>query len=311
MNQQLKKQLLNLRPNKSQGQYSPHKIALLLSVAQMFEEGLIVENRIEFTPELVAFFQKIGLKLAPEYGNKLLIHMPIYHLKTSGLWHLKANFGYEKMLTSRNSPKSLKALNEYIDYAFLSPELYAAMLDPIQRELLRALLIERYFPNSSLSYHEVNTLTKPYLELQESKFLYGAVDEVENEMEYEVRGSLFKQQVPKIYNYRCAISGLQVNSKNSFSMVDACHIQPWALNHADTIQNGICLTPTLHRALDRGLIAISDDYRVIISEAFVEDKNSSYALSQFNRKPLLIPQSEKHAPSLEFINWHRMNTFQG
>lgn len=310
LTQHLQKQLLNLRPNKKHGFTSPHKIALLLAVAQMFQEGLIIENRIEFSAELVAYFQKIGLKLSPDYGNQLFIHMPIYHLKSSGIWHLKTIPGYERMLTSSNSPKSLKALNEYIEYAWLSPELYQAMLNPIERELLRALLIRHYFPNSTLSYQEINAVTKPYLELQENKFLNGAVEESEDEMEYEVRGTLFKQRVPKIYEYRCAISGLQVSSTKSVSMVDACHIQPWSLNHIDIIQNGICLTPTLHRAFDRGLIGISDDYKVIISETFIEDKNSSYSLSQFNRKPLLLPERKEFAPSIDFLTWHRNNTFQ-
>ncbi|MEX1187982.1 MAG: HNH endonuclease [Bacteroidia bacterium] len=310
MNRNLEKKLLNLRPNKKGKITSPHKIALLLAVAQLFEEGLIYDNRIDFSPELVAYFQKIGLLLSPEYGNKLLIHMPFYHLQSSGFWHLKTISGFERMLTSSNSPKSLKAMSEYIEYAQLSPELYHAMLNPIEREVLRTILINKYFPDSSLSYTQIEASTKLYLELEENIFLNGAVTDTETEMEYEVRGSLFKQRVPKIYNYRCAISGLQVSSTLSISMVDACHIQPWSLNHIDTIQNGICLTPTLHRAFDRGLIAISDDYRVIISESFMEDKNSSYAISQFNRKPLLLPHKKEYAPSLDFIAWHRENSFQ-
>ena len=311
MNYKLQKELIKLKPNKNRGITSPHKIALLLAVAQLFEEGLIIENRIYFTAELVAYFQKIGLKLAPEYGNKLLIHMPIYHLKTSGIWNLKTILGYERMLTASNSPKSLKALSEYVEYAWLLPELYQAMLNPVERGLVRSILIGTYFPNSQLSYQEINAETKPYLERQVTDFLNGIAADETNEMEYEVRGSMFKQRVPKMYNYRCAVSGLQVNSEHSISMVDACHIQPWSLNHVDTIQNGICLTPTLHRAFDRGLISISDDYRVIVSKTFMEDKNSSYALSQFNRKPLLLPIQKEYAPSLDFLEWHRANTFHG
>jgi len=38
--------------------------------------------------------------------------------------------------------------------------------------------------------------------------------------------------------------------------------------------NGLALCPNLHRAFDRGLIAISDDYRVVVSEGKSKAHNS-------------------------------------
>ena len=194
---------------------------------------------------------------------------------------------------------------EYVHYAYLSPELYAAMLDPVQREMLRKTLIDKYFPSAHIRFQEVSKEVKPYLDLFQTNFLTGLASESDDDMEQEVRGTLFKQQVPKLYNYRCAISGMQVNSTKNASLVDACHIQPWSLNHVDTIQNGICLTPTLHRAFDRGLVTISDDYRTRVSSSFIEDSNSSYALGQFEGQKLYLPEKAEYAPSLEYLEWHR------
>jgi len=82
-----------------------------------------------------------------------------------------------------------------------------------------------------------------------------------------------------------------VESKNS--MVDACHIVPFSESYDDTLTNGIALCPNLHRAFDRGLISISDDYTVLINKNFVEDKNSAFSLSQFGNQKIILPYSEE------------------
>jgi putative restriction endonuclease len=61
-----------------------------------------------------------------------------------------------------------------------------------------------------------------------------------------------------------AITDLKIHFSTSVSMVDACHIVLFAETHDDTISNGIALSPTIHRAFDRGLLSISDDYRVLV-----------------------------------------------
>jgi len=89
-------------------------------------------------------------------------------------------------------------------------------------------------------------------------------------IETEARSAVFQSRVPKIYNYTCAISLLRVTATSGVQMIDACHITPWSSSKNDTIQNGISLTPTLHRAFDRKLIGINADSRVVVSCAFVE-----------------------------------------
>lgn len=42
----------------------------------------------------------------------------------------------------------------------------------------------------------------------------------------------------------------------------------------DTITNGIALCPNLHRAFDRGLIAIDDNFKVLVSQSFREDETN-------------------------------------
>ena len=91
-------------------------------------------------------------------------------------------------------------------------------------------------------------------------------------------------------------------------MIDACHIHPFSLSNDDTVKNGIALSPTLHRAFDRGLISITEEYRVKVS-ALVYDKDSEFTLSQFANKQILLPVNVAWHPSVDSLNWHQKNTF--
>lgn len=88
-------------------------------------------------------------------------------------------------------------------------------------------------------------------------------------------------------------------------MVDACHIVPFSECYDDTLSNGIALCPNLHRAFDRGLIAISDDYTVLVNKNFVENKRSAFNISQFAGKRIFLPDSEDMYPSLDNFAKHR------
>ncbi|WP_122027871.1 HNH endonuclease [Chryseobacterium sp. 6424] len=72
----------------------------------------------------------------------------------------------------------------------------------------------------------------------------------------------------------------------------------------DTLTNGIALCPNLHRASDRGLISISDDYKVIINKNFVE-KPSIYNISQFAGNKISLPINSNFHPALDNLYQHR------
>ncbi|MBK6832039.1 MAG: HNH endonuclease [Flavobacteriales bacterium] len=66
-----------------------------------------------------------------------------------------------------------------------------------------------------------------------------------------LRGAAFKRKIHELYDYRCAIAGLRVQTSRAASLIDACHIVPWADSYNDTITNGIALCPSMHHAFDR------------------------------------------------------------
>jgi putative restriction endonuclease len=256
----------------------------------------------------VATFEKLWATLVPEPYWQPRLYLPFYHLSTEKdpFWHIQSEGGLGDILTSSYSPKSLHALNSVVAFAYLNHTVFELFINAESRRFINQALLDKFFPNRSFDQSKLIHDRKSYLLDIEEEFLGKKKVAAESEIQYETRSSVFKSQVPKVYGYQCAISGLRVSAKTSISMVDACHIQPWHIAHNDTIQNGICLTPTLHRAFDRGLISISPDYRVLLADKeFDEDRNSTYALSQFVRQPLKLPTDPQLAPSQELIEWHR------
>jgi putative restriction endonuclease len=156
---------------------------------------------------------------------------------------------------------------------------------PNFQEVLKYTLLEKYFPDTrdNLTGGGSGYITEITNEiLQEGAETYRTriqelkrrLDEDTYQEEIFVRSGIFKREVPRIYNHTCCISGLRVDATINVTMVDACHIVPFSISYDDTITNGLALCPNLHRAFDRGLIAISDDYRVVVSEGKTQVPNS-------------------------------------
>jgi putative restriction endonuclease len=132
-----------------------------------------------------------------------------------------------------------------------------------------------------------------------------ALDNSAFEEEVFIRGSLFKREIPKIYNNTCSITGLRIDAIVTVSMIDACHIVPFSEGYDDTVTNGLALCPNLHRAFDRGLISIDENYRVITSSTFSEPASSTHSLRQFEGQPIRLPDNKKFFPALENLALHR------
>ena len=290
---------------------APHKPVLLLSICQLFSKGLVTQNRIPVTAELVYFFKTIWKQLVTTQ-HLPVVNMPFFHLQSEGFWHLHAWYGKESELSHCRDIGSINKLNALVEYASLDEALYELLTQPVTNAALERTLLDKYFATTEAQYcpDALTTvlddiITKPANIPQAPIAAAGAEKAVVEEDNF-ARGSLFKTVVPRIYDFTCSISKLRLTSTvQNVSMVDACHIVPFSESHDDSIGNGIALCPNLHRAFDKGLIAISDDYTVLVNKHIAEDKSSAFNLSQFAGQPLKLPYSENLFPTLENVRAHR------
>ncbi len=300
-----------LKVDRSHGVPAPHKPILLLSVLQLYKSGVIKDNRVYITPELVALF-KANWSLLVISNHHCNIAYPFYHLKSSAFWKLIP----KPSAVFINFQVSLSNLNSLIECAQIPEDLFSLAVSPQSNNALTDTILTEYFPqtrvNFSKSVAEQSHLFKDIEDiiLKESPAKYSAevkkLIEEKNEEEVYLRGNIFKKEIPKIYNYTCCISGMRVDSTLAISMVDACHIVPFSESYDDTITNGIALCPNLHRAFDRGLISIDENYKVLVSGLKVfSEKAVTYSIRKFEGKQIILPKNSKYHPSQINLEKHR------
>jgi hypothetical protein len=119
--------------------------------------------------------------------------------------------------------------------------------------------------------------------------------------------SFFRSAVLSSYEYRCCISGIAIPE-----LLVASHIIPWKTDVGNRLnpRNGLCLSSIHDRAFDLGLITISSDFRLILSERVRMAKSNSYLSHTFHDyadKAIDLP--EKFSPDPDFLRFHREKIF--
>ncbi len=122
-----------------------------------------------------------------------------------------------------------------------------------------------------------------------------------------VNQSFFRRMILSSYENKCSITGLPITE-----LLVASHIVPWAndTNNRMNPCNGICLNALHDRAFDKGLITITNDYKLVISKRFrVFHKESSINqfFNAYDGQKLSLPQ--RFLPKQEFLEYHQENVF--
>ncbi len=296
---------------------APHKPVLLLSVLQAYQNNQILNQRIYLTPELVGLF-KTNWSLLVTTQHDCRISYPFYYLKSENFWKLVPKSGFENIDQIGAIMKSFSNLNAAVDYALISDDLFLLMKDERKNRILQHFLLDEYFPGTKSNFINSESGQLNLFNLLEDKILHEDAAEYKieikklmqqnDEEEIFLRGSIFKREIPRIYNFTCCISGMKISAASSVSMVDACHIIPFSHSFDDTITNGIALCPNLHRAFDRGLITIDSDYKVKVSGIFHEE-TSNYSIRSFDGQRILLPNDRNFYPDLGNLDWHIKTKF--
>ncbi|MFA6245526.1 MAG: HNH endonuclease [Mucilaginibacter sp.] len=295
---------------------APHKPVLLLTLLELMESGYASENRFYPDTELVGVFQE-NWRLLVDSANHPDFTQPFYYLQSEkidgqGYWALIAMPGCQV----NAHIKSINKLISVVNYGRFSDELFLFLSDAAKRAQVRRLLIETYFPSKAGEFVTHKRKGEGYFHDLEAYILNAPearkkIIKIETEEEVYVRSGLFKRLVPQVYAQTCAISGMQLGSTFGHTFVDACHIVPFSVSHDDRVTNGLALCPNIHRAFDRGLIAIGDDYSVLLSSHIREKSEHAYSLTRFEGERMLLPEHKSAWPDVELLRWHRREVFRG
>lgn len=158
------------------------------------------------------------------------------------------------------------------------------------------LLIEQFRKVSFQTVSEIDLADRP------------AGGERESTVKIRINQAFFRNSVLSIYGGKCCITGIAMPS-----LLVASHIVPWRLDEGNRTnpQNGLCLNALHDRAFDKGLITVTPDFKLRVSNRIVESGNKELVQNyflQYNDRRIGLP--DKFFPSEEFLLFHNHEIFE-
>lgn len=298
-----------LKVNVAHGRASPHKICMLLAVLDLARGGALTENRIEYAPPLLERYA-MYFNAVRGPGDHPNPYFPFFHLAGSlrgggeSFWHLQPRPGRESMLASMSAARTARQVTENIDHVRLDAELFELLQDEPAVDALGAVLAETWFDRGLRDLDAVVGRTRQINRYERVLRISGspALIAAEEAPSY-VRNPAFRRVVTEIYDFRCAATGLRLVLPDGAAMVEAAHIHPFSEAADDDPRNGLALTPDMHWALDRHLIAPDTDFRWRVSPSLDRRIPDYRVLTELEGKPLFLPREARMYPKREAIEW--------
>ncbi|MBT3227251.1 MAG: HNH endonuclease [Deltaproteobacteria bacterium] len=291
---------------------APHKAFTLLAVMDLFAIAAIEKNFIPPATDLVDNFNCYWELVMP-HNKKSSMAYPFPRLANDGIWQLVANPDHIGKINIE-SISSMKKLRQVCAGAVMPDDLYSFMCDPTAREALRVEILKNYFAP------EIQSLIKEQGVINQQSFGYslnilGRTDQVimfDPENEYipkKVRNQGFRKAIVSLYDHRCAMCGIRLLTPEGHTIVEAAHIIPWRETKDDSPINGMALCKVCHWSFDEGLMAVDQNYKVLVSGRIQKDKNYPGHMSTLMDRQIIMPEEERYFPGLQNLEQHRNQRF--
>ena len=125
------------------------------------------------------------------------------------------------------------------------------------------------------------------------------------------RKPLFREQVMRAYEYRCAVCGFQGRLGHALVGLDAAHIKWHQAGGPDETVNGLALCALHHKLFDRGVFTLTDSLKVQVSERANGGGIFDHLVVDFNGQEIHLPQRRSYHPEDQYVDWHAWEIFQG
>ena len=288
------KRLKVYRPRKGERgrQEAPNKPCMLLAAIDLAERGSLIKNRIRYEDTWEAY----GAYAAIEPDYALNSYDPFYYLGKEGFWHLSPKDEFK--------PSANKLLDRGMT-ASLDPELNELLCgSPEARAVLRETLVERWFHDIADRVEEVVRERAIQHSLERRLTLERTRREIRDAdiPPENVRDPVFRRLVLEAYGYRCAASGWRILLPEVPPLVEAAHLIPFSESHNCNPSNGMALTPTYHRALDRHLVAPGPDMRWHVSNLLDKRIPDHQKLLELDGQSVIF-HGKRHHPARESLEW--------
>ena len=265
---------------------APHKPLLLLYMIGRYLRG---ESRLISFRQVEQPLRQLLIDFGP---TRKIYHpeLPFWHLYSDGFWELK-NVPIPPRGVGSTSAKR-KLLIESDAQGGLCREYYDGLREPRTASDVIRQLLEDNFPES---IHD---------DILESVGI-----EYTNLVERRARDPEFRDRILRAYGYQCAICGFWARSGGALVAVEAAHIKWHQAGGPDTNPNGVALCSLHQKLFDRGLIGLTEDRRIMASEAANGSAMFNHLVLAFHGESLSPPLRKSYSPDQEFVAWHVREVF--
>ena len=119
----------------------------------------------------------------------------------------------------------------------------------------------------------------------------------------------FRHKVLTAYGYKCAICGFDCRLGHTPIGLEAAHIKWHQSKGPSTVDNGIAMCALHHKAFDRGVFSIDDNYLLLVNKNAYGSKIFSILFKKNEGNKISLPPSKHENPNATFLKWHRSNIF--
>ncbi len=303
--EELLQKLAELRVDRSRGQRKPHKPLLMLCAIQR----LLATRQSEVPYAALEDQLRPLLDLyAPPVKGEHHPELPYWHLQSDDVWEIPHASEMQRSVGGFPRMGALRASAGRIPRRFAQ----ALLADPALAERVVQLLLDQHFEpslhedlRSAIDLGQGRTSQGNDAERVAEPPPEGAGSSKNQRSGERARDSSFRDQVLAAYDYRCAVTGFQALLGGSAFCLEAAHVYWHSQGGPSTVDNGLALTPTLHKLLDHGAWSIDDERRVIVSRHFSGSDNALHELRSLHGRPLRAPAPGFPPLSLDSIRWHR------
>lgn len=272
---------------------APHKALLLLCLLDLAENGELPARAFTRSPGLVLRFRSYGALVTDRWPTRLDLKLPFFHLHNQDFWQ-----AFDAEMRPATAPENCVVCE-------LHPEFFDLLADAGFRLKARLVLVSKYFePAERIALFE--SLGLQIGGTTHAPAASRIMEEAAEAAKRKGRSARFAVRVCSEYRFTCALTGYRCDTADGASIVDAAHIEAWAISQNDEPTNGLALSKNAHWMFDAGLWSVDENFRVVVqATSFTEQGPDAQRLGSYRGRHLQFDPTAKLRPSTEMLRSHR------
>jgi putative restriction endonuclease len=289
------------------GQRAPHKPLLLLWLLGHFvRRGSTAVGYAAAEEPVSRMINDFGPAVRDPRAAVQRAAMPFVHLERS-LWDLRDAAGEPLGPETAESGPQLRRRGAH---GRLHPRVEALLADPATLAAAARVLLDRHFtPALEGPVRDAAGLDPTDLEASAHHLLMDR-RELTAWRERRRRRAGFAEAVLRAYSYACAMCGFDGRLGSRPVGLDAAHIRWHSQDGPDELDNALALCALHHRLFDLGVLGLTAERSVRVSERYGADGSAGRAVGELAGRPLALPSAGAAPPAGAFIAWHGTEVFK-